>query len=213
MVAQGGAAHAMSFALEPHGQGHKVVVARGPVEAGDAGRLKTALLAADRDGNGHKLLVLDSPGGPVAEAFAMAEVMDAERVSTLVRAGASCASSCAMVLFVSGIFRTVERGGRLGIHTCFDRAAGIRADGCNEAVAQAALKRGVPYVSSYTLMHLTPPASVRWLDAAAAACWRLSRPAPPAPGSEPVTADPAVCPPPPAEPAAGAGMTADPRRR
>jgi hypothetical protein len=39
-------------------------------------------------------------------------------VGTAVKAGASCASACAMALFVSGTTRVVYMGGRLGIHSC-----------------------------------------------------------------------------------------------
>src|SRR5262249_46869293 len=110
--------------------------------------------------------------------------------------GASCASACAMILFVSGAFRTVESGGRLGVHTCHDSASGSRSVACNEVIAQNALKHGVPYTTSLTLMHLTAPGEGRWLDAAGAgAPPRAPRPpppprAPPAPGAPPVAPPP-----------------------
>jgi hypothetical protein len=166
---------AMTFTVESAGPDRRVVVARGVIEAGDAERLQRALQAANRDASGNKLLVLDSPGGAIVEAFAMVDVMDAERVSTRVRAGASCASSCAMILFVSGAFRTVEEGGRLGVHACYDAASKSRSSACNELIAQNALKRGVPYESSLALMHFTAAGEMRWLDASGAACWKLSR--------------------------------------
>ena len=187
-------ASAMTFAVEPGEQGRRAVVARGLIEAGDAARLRTALQAADRDARGNKLLLLDSPGGPIVEAFAMVDVMDAERVSTRVRAGASCASSCAMIVFVSGTFRTVDEGARLGVHTCHDQA-GTRSMACNELIAQNALKHGVPYVTSLTMMHLTEAGEVRWFSATDAACWQLSRPEEPN-GRPPTPTDPAACPPP-----------------
>ena len=190
----------MTFTLERGEQDRLVVVARGPIETGDAERLRGALQSAVRDAAGNKLLVLDSPGGPIVDAFAMVGVMDAEHVSTRVRAGASCASSCAMIVFVSGAVRTVEEGGRLGIHTCHDAANRERSTACNELIARNALQRGVPYVSSLTLLHLTAPGEVRWLDAAAAACWQLSRPEMPVAGRAVPPADPGACPPPPATP-------------
>ena len=190
----------MTFTLERGEQDRLIVVARGPIETGDAERLRGALQSAGRDAAGNKLLVLDSPGGPIVDAFAMVGVMDAERVSTRVRAGTSCASSCAMIVFVSGAFRTVEEGGRLGIHTCHDAASRERSTACNELIARNALPHGVPYVSSLTLLHLTAPGEVRWLDAAAAACWQLSRPETPVAGRPAPPADPGACPPPPATP-------------
>ena len=190
-------ASAITFTLETVEQGRRAVIARGAIVAGDAARLQKALQAADRNAQGFKLLVLDSPGGPIVEAFAMVDVMDSERVETRVRAGASCASSCAMIVFVSGTFRIVEAGGRLGVHTCHVGASGSRSMVCNELIAQNALKRGVPYVSSMTLLHLTKAGEVRWLDAGSAACWQLARPETSLTPAPPT--DPAACPPPLAE--------------
>lgn len=207
LAAQGtGSAQAMTFAVETAEQGRKVVVARGVIDAGDAQRLRDALRGADRDGAGYRQLVLESLGGNVAEAFAMADVMDAEQVTTRVRAGKSCASACAVIVFAAGIDRIVDEGGRLGIHTCYDRA-GARSTSCNEIIANAAQKHGVPFIATFTLMQLTAPGSVRWLDAENAACWRLSRDPAPPPGRKPPPADPSGCPPPLAEPAKGPGLT------
>jgi hypothetical protein len=208
LVAAGtGHAAAMTFALETGDQGRKVVVARGVIEAGDAQRLRQALQAADRDNAGYRQVVLESLGGNVAEAFSMAEVMNAEQVTTRVRAGKSCASACAVILFAAGIDRIVEEGGRLGIHTCYDKAAGARSTNCNEIIAQAAQKHGVPFIATFTLMQLTAPGSVRWLDAEAAACWQFSRDPAPPPGRKPPPNDPVGCTPPLAEPAKGPGLS------
>lgn len=117
-------ASAMSFTILTLSDGMRIVLAQGPVAEGDAGRLRTALQAADRDRFGNKVLALDSPGGPVIEAFAMVDVMDREKVSTVVRPGATCASACAQILFLSGVHRVVEENGRIGLHSC--RAAGER---------------------------------------------------------------------------------------
>ena len=201
------AARAMTFALEPGEQGRKVVVGRGTIETGDARRLREALQGADRDDWGNRQLVLESLGGNVGEAFAMVEVMEAEKVTTRVRAGKSCASACAVIVFAAGLDRIVEPGGRLGIHTCYEKAGGARSSSCNEIIANAAQKHGVPFIATFTLMQLTPPGSVRWLDAENAACWRLSRDPAPPPGRKPPPNDPSGCPPPPAEPARGPGIT------
>ena len=201
-----GTAQAMSFALENGEQGRKVVVGRGTIETGDAQRLRAALQGADRDDWGNRQLVLESLGGNVGEAFAMVDVMDAEKVTTRVRAGKSCASACAVIVFTAGADRIVEPGGRLGIHTCYEKN-GARSTSCNELIANAGQKHGVPFIATFTLMQLTPPGSVRWLDAENAACWRLSRDPAPPPGRKPPPNDPSACPPPAAEPARGPGIT------
>ena len=206
-LAHGNVAQAMSFSLETGEQGRKVVVARGVIEGGDARRLRDALQGADRDDWGNRQLVLESLGGNVGEAFLMVEVMEAEKVTTRVRAGKSCASACAVIVFAAGLDRIVEPGGRLGIHTCYEKAGGARSTSCNELIANAAQKHGVPFIATFTLMQLTPPGSVRWLDAENAACWRLSRDPAPPPGRKPPPNDPSACPPPLAEPAKGPGIT------
>jgi hypothetical protein len=85
--------------------------ATGPIEEGDAEKF-AALPRFDT-------LELDSPGGLVGEALKMAANMDMRGgIRTVVRPGSSCASACAMVLFVSGETRVVYMGGRIGIHSC-----------------------------------------------------------------------------------------------
>jgi hypothetical protein len=99
-------ADAMTFTRD-----HSTVRASGPIEAGDA-----AQFAALPKFN---ILELDSPGGLVGEALRMAANMDARGgIRTVVKPASSCASACAMVLFVSGETRVVYMGGRLGIHSC-----------------------------------------------------------------------------------------------
>jgi hypothetical protein len=76
------------------------VHASGPIEKGDAA--KFAALPK------FVTLELDSPGGLVDEALRMAANMDARGgIRTVVKPGSSCASACAMALFVSGKTRIV----------------------------------------------------------------------------------------------------------
>src|SRR5260370_35193805 len=89
---------------------HLTVHALGLIEEGDAAKF-AALPKFDT-------LELDSPGGLVNEALAMAANMDARRgILTVVKPGASCGSSCAMALFVSGERRTVYKGWRGGLQS------------------------------------------------------------------------------------------------
>jgi len=116
-------ADAMTFTWRDH----LTVYASGPIEAGDAAQF-AALPKFDT-------LELDSPGGLVGEALRMAANMDARRgIRTVVKPGSSCASACAMALFVSGETRIVYMGGRIGIHSCA-MPDGTPALECNEAMA------------------------------------------------------------------------------
>jgi hypothetical protein len=113
------------------------VLASGPIDEGDLAKF-AALPNFDT-------LELDSPGGLVNEALAMAANMDArDGIRTVVRAGASCASACAMALFVSGKTRIVYMGGRLGIHSC-RKLDGTQALECNKTMAANARAHGVPW--------------------------------------------------------------------
>jgi hypothetical protein len=110
---------------------HLTVHASGPIEAGDA-----AQFAALSKFN---TLELDSPGGSVGEALRMVANMDARGgVRAVVKPGSSCASACAMALFVSGKTRVVYMGGRLGIDSCA-MSDGTPAPECNEAMAANAV--------------------------------------------------------------------------
>jgi len=168
-------AAAMTFTTQLESDGRQIVVGTGRIESGDAGRLRRALKGAGRDTFGHKTLALDSPGGLVGEAFAMVAVMDQELVSTVVPGGATCASACAQILFLSGIHRIVRDGGRLGLHSCHDAKDRNRSMLCNETIARNALARGTPYGSIFAFMHFTAPTQVRWLDAREADCWGFTQ--------------------------------------
>ncbi|MGQ3301629.1 hypothetical protein [Reyranella sp.] len=161
-------AKAMTFSVLTEPDGTRIVLAQGPVADGDAARLGVALQSADRDAAGYKVLALDSPGGAIVEAFAMVGVMDREKVATVVRTNATCASACAQILFLSGAHRTIEGNGRLGLHSCHTAGDRSRSVACNELIAQNAMARGTPYTSIMVFLHLTSPTQMKWLGAAEA---------------------------------------------
>lgn len=178
LVALAGAATpaaAMTFTTETLSDGTRIVRGDGPVVEGDAERLRAALQSADRDASGHKVLALDSPGGLVVESFAMVEVMDRERAATRVRPGASCASACAQILFLSGAHRTVEPGGRIGLHACHTVGDRRRSTACNELIAQNAMARGTPYGAIMAFLQFTAATEIRWLGAPEAELWGFTR--------------------------------------
>jgi hypothetical protein len=146
---------------------HLTVHASGPIEAGDAAQF-AALPKFDT-------FELDSPGGLVGEALRMATNMDARGgIRTVVKPGSSCASACAMALFVSGETRIVYMGGRLGIHSCAMRD-GTPAPECNEAMAANASAHGVPWGVIEGFGKYTAPSNMLWLGAEDAECWGLMK--------------------------------------
>jgi hypothetical protein len=156
-------ANAMSF----NWRDQWTVRASGAIEEGDA--VKFAALPR------FDTLELDSPGGLVSEALAMAANMDARGgIRTVVKPGASCASACAMAMFVSGETRIVYMGGHLGIHSCAS-PDGTQAPECNEAMAANATAHGVPWGVIEGFGKYTKPSSMMWLGAEDAECWGLMR--------------------------------------
>ena len=143
------------------------VHASGPIVEGDAA--KFAALPK------FNTLELDSPGGLVGEALKMAANMDARGgIRTVVRSGSSCASACAMALFVSGETRVVYMGGRVGLHSCA-MPDGTQAPECNKAMADNATAHGVPWGVIEAFGGETKPSSMLWLGAEDAECWGLMK--------------------------------------
>jgi hypothetical protein len=159
----------MDISVKQLPDGFHMVAATGEIIAGDAERLRIALRSADRDRWGNKGVALDSGGGLVNEALAMISIMDEEKVATVVLSGAECASACAAILFLSGVYRMIFEGGRLGIHSC--SMGLVRADLCNEQIAENAFKHGIPHGSVMAFMVQRGPSDMAWFSASGADCW------------------------------------------
>jgi hypothetical protein len=167
-------ASAMTFHLSATKGGLKVVMAKGEIVQGDARRLKTALAKASVDQHGTRQLWLDSPGGLVAIALDMADIMDEVGVTTVVGKGALCASACASVLFVSGKYRRVDSGGALAIHSCYDSRNGHAMSDCNAAISAHAEFEGVSGSTMMALQEAAGSEAIILFDKAAAACFGLT---------------------------------------
>ena len=152
------AASAMTFTRSDKSTVH----ASGPIEIGDAAQFEAL--------QPFLTLELDSPGGLVGEALRIAANMDARgSIRTVVKPGQSCASACAMALFVSGKTRVVYWGGRLGIHSCAS-PDGTQAPECNTAMAANANAHGVPWAVIEGFGNYTKPTSMMWIGAEEAEC-------------------------------------------
>ncbi|MBZ0218084.1 MAG: hypothetical protein K8F25_16125 [Fimbriimonadaceae bacterium] len=107
-------------------------------------------------------LRLNSPGGVVVSAIAMAEEISKRRLSTFIAGNQTCASACA-ILFFAGHDRLVQ--GRLGVHQMDD---GGRSDASTLQFVLAkqldAFQRfGVPWtVTQYMLT--TPSREMHWIS-------------------------------------------------
>ncbi|MBY8916281.1 ATP-dependent Clp protease proteolytic subunit [Nitratireductor sp. L1-7-SE] len=89
-----------------------VLALKGMIQPGSAGRLRDAL---ESSASPITTIALDSPGGSLNEAMAMARLIRQRGLSTSVEAGAACASSCPLVL-AGGRERHVEPGATIALH-------------------------------------------------------------------------------------------------
>lgn len=172
-------AAAMTFTVATLKTGLHVIAGSGEIVRGDARRLAKVLGRADRDMHGSIELYLDSIGGRVDEALALADLMDQAGVATIVQKGALCASACASVLFVSGTSRTVQKGGVLLIHSCYDRSNGAAMSDCNAIISAHAEAEGVSGLTMMALQEVAGSDNGFVFDRESAACFGLTL----APGS------------------------------
>ena len=168
-------AEAMSFRLVKTG-GQQAILATGEIVPGDARKLARALSRSSPSYHGTPQILLDSPGGVVVEAIAMAELMRKTGVTTVVPAHAMCASACASVLFVAGKYRTVEQSGQLMIHSCFDARNGRKIDQCDAYLAARAQQQGISGRAMMAFQEIAPgPHYGVLFSADDAACFGLTR--------------------------------------
>lgn len=98
----------ISFTYRPDGTLH----AAGKIDQGAVLRLQAAL--DSHDGRVVRLS-LNSPGGALDDAIAMARVLRRKGVATVVEDGAICASSCPLVM-AGGITRKAQKGAVVAVH-------------------------------------------------------------------------------------------------
>lgn len=168
-------AEAMDFGIVETSGGQRAVLATGPIDEGDGRTLAHALARVPRDVHGTKELYLDSPGGSVVDAFKMAQVIDQVGVTTIVPAKATCASACASVVFIAGKYRTVDKGGQLLIHSCYDARNGRKMDECDAVIAALAQQQGISGGAMMAFQEVAPgPNTGVLFTADDAACFGLT---------------------------------------
>ncbi len=98
----------MSFVLAADG----TLRATGSIEPGAAGRLEAEL---DMRGADVRRVSLNSLGGALDDAVAMARMLRERGIATVVEDGAICASSCPLMM-AGGVKRTVGQRALVGLH-------------------------------------------------------------------------------------------------
>lgn len=105
----------MVFTLEPGG----VLKAEGSIELGTAARFEAEIVAR---GEYVKTVSLNSPGGALDDAMAMAAMVRQRGIGTEVADGALCASSCPL-LFAGGKVRHAGEKAAIGVHQFYATSA------------------------------------------------------------------------------------------
>jgi membrane-bound ClpP family serine protease len=106
------------------------------------------------------LVVLESPGGVLGEAFLIAEEVRRRGLSTLVERDSSCSSACAIV-FLSGRTKYLGAGASIGLHMA-SYADGRPDPEATELMAAYLRQLGVP-TSALRQMAVTSPTQIRWM--------------------------------------------------
>jgi len=117
----------MRFELLPGGQ----LRAEGSIDPGAAGRFTEEIAAR---GEYVKTVSLNSPGGSVDDALAMAKLIREKGLNTKVATKALCASSCPLV-FSGGVAREAEADAIVGVHQVFN--AGQEKPSAEQAMSGA----------------------------------------------------------------------------
>jgi hypothetical protein len=142
--------------------GQVALLIAGRIDPGDAAQLQGAgrLLAP---GEAVALVVLNSPGGAVGEASAMARQIRALGVPVLVPSRGVCASAC-FLLFAAGAPRFAEAGAHIGVHSASVSGGGENRDtlATTALMAREAAAYGVP-PSITGRMVTTAPGAIAWL--------------------------------------------------
>jgi hypothetical protein len=151
-------AWAMTVQLTAAPGGSRALLLQGRIDTGDAARLGKAL----RQG-GFSAVLLNSPGGSVAEARTMAVAVHALRVPVVVPARAVCASAC-FLLFAAARDRVAEPGAMIGVHSASVAGGNETMDslGVTTLMARLAAQYGVPDTITGRMV-TTQPGQMAWL--------------------------------------------------
>jgi peptidoglycan hydrolase-like protein with peptidoglycan-binding domain len=163
-LAAAGPAAAMQFEPMYLDGGAVLISATGPIFSGDKHRLE-ALIDSFSAGDHVIGIALDSPGGEIDEANAMAGVLQETGWPAAVLNGSQCASAC-FLLFVAAKQRYVEGDALVGVHSASDDGNETTyALAATTQMARDAAAFGVP-AGIIGKMVTTEPGRMAWLTPA-----------------------------------------------
>ncbi len=192
-AAAGAPARAMQFGQEPAGGGALFLTARGQIVAGDYARF-AADIARVAPGQRVLALALDSPGGSVAEAVRLSDLIRHDRLGVFIPSDAKCASAC-FLLLAAAPRRFAGSDALIGVHSASEAGAETQESlAVTTEMARFAADFGIPPVILGKMVE-TGPQRMEWLtrgDLAAMQVVVLNDAQIPAEGAPPAASVPAV---------------------
>ena len=154
---------AMEMRFAPDADGTVSLVLQGPIDTGDAQKLRETLRRRPRDARIGRV-VLNSPGGSVAEAKDMARLVLQAPAPVLVPARGVCASAC-FLLFAAGRHKEAQPGAMVGVHSASVGRGQENLDtlGVTTLMAREAASYGVPAAITGRMV-TTQPGQMAWLS-------------------------------------------------
>ncbi len=152
------------------------LVMTGIIEESDNIKLDAVLNYRSAQGQVTRNLYLDSPGGIVYSASAMAAAIRVNGISTVVASTATCQSSC-MLMFAAGNARFIWPGAQLGVHST--HISNVEDPASTVSLAREMTTYGVP-PAVVGRMVTTPAQQMTFLTPADLGSWvtMLENPAP-----------------------------------
>jgi hypothetical protein len=141
-----------------------VIALGGDIEDGDAAATEAMIKSANDDGRLVSALRLDSPGGSLAEAIKLAELIRRAKLPTIVAAGSRCASAC-FIVFAAGVEKFASYDAAIGVHGVSDRFGhqSAQTEAATLSMARIASTFGVP-PRIVRQMVITLPSDIAWLS-------------------------------------------------
>jgi hypothetical protein len=148
--------------LGSNGFGQTLVSLKGEIKPGDA----TTYLARTA-GIDNALVLLDSPGGAISDAIAIAEINRARTFQVSVAPKATCASACGLI-WLSSDKRFLAAKARVGFHAAYQKSDHAVAGTANALIGAYFARLGV---SNEIISYITTamPRDMSWLTTAKAA--------------------------------------------
>lgn len=156
----------------------------GPIENGDADRLRAVLSRYDDPDMRDISVELDSPGGSLVEGLEIAEVLRSRseivsaQVGSSARPQAECASACVLA-YLGADLRYLAENGRIGVHQFGDPSGTVAADAAMNIAQRFAseivslLDRQRVSTDLFNRMANTPLDRISWVEKADLARWRV----------------------------------------